>query len=68
MGEQHVKLTVTSIVKYYTGVIEISMFINDSKEYTFSVRSQHDVDTFTRLSKYNPGKALNWLKKNCIKE
>ena len=56
------KLFVSSIVKNFTGLIDVTVVVNGKKEYTFTLSSQYDLDEFERLLKHNPGKALNWLK------
>lgn len=56
------KLFVSSIVKDFTGLIDVTVVVNGKKEYTFTLSSQYDLDEFERLLKHNPGKALNWLK------
>ena len=48
-------------------MIDVTVRVNDKKDYTFTLSSQFDVDEFEKLLKFNPGKALNWLKKNKIK-
>lgn len=57
------KLFVSSVVKDFTGLIDVTVVVNGKKEYTFTLSSQYDLDEFERLLKHNPGKALNWLKK-----
>ena len=57
------KLFVVSIVKDWTGLIDVTVRVNGKKDYTFTVKSQFDVDEFEKLLIHNPGKALNWLKK-----
>lgn len=56
------KLTVISVAKDWTGLIDVTVRVNGKKDYTFTLSSQYDLDEFERLSKHNPGKALNWLK------
>lgn len=68
MSANTVKLTLVSIVKDIYGVYDVSVIINDNKEYTYSLKSEYDVNEFRRLCEHTPGKALNWLKNNCIKE
>ena len=62
------KLFILSIMKDWTGLIDVTVRVNGKKDYTFTVSSQFDVDEFERLLKHNPGKALNWLKKVKIKK
>ncbi len=62
------KIFIVSIVKDWTGLIDVTVRVNGKKDYTFTVKSQFDVDEFERLLAHNPGKALNWLKKTKIKE
>lgn len=57
------KLLHLSTTKDCFGVIDVTVRVNGKKEYTFSVTSQHDVDTFLEQLHYHPGKALNYLKK-----
>ena len=61
------KIFVVSAVKDWTGLIDVTVRVNGKKDYTFTLSSQFDVDEFEKLLKFNPGKALNWLKKNKIK-
>lgn len=62
------KLIIVSIAKDWTGLIDLTVRVNEKKDYTFTLSSQYDLDEFERLLKHNPGKALNWLKKVKIKE
>ena len=61
------KIFVVSAVKDWTGLIDVTVRVNGKKDYTFTLSNQFDVDEFEKLLKFNPGKALNWLKKNKIK-
>lgn len=61
------KLFVSSVKRDWTGLIDISIVINNKKEYTFTLSSQFDLEEFERLALHNPGKALNWLKQVNIK-
>lgn len=61
------KIFIVSAVKDWTGLIDVTVRVNGKKDYTFTLSSQFDVDEFEKLLKFNPGKALNWLKKNKIK-
>ena len=62
------RLFVVSIVKDWTGLIDVTVRVNGKKDYTFTVKSQFDLDEFERLLVHSPGKALNWLKKVKINE
>jgi len=61
------KLFVSSVERDWTGLIDVSIVINNKKEYTFTLSSQFDLEEFERLTLHNPGKALNWLKQVKIK-
>lgn len=61
------KLFVLSVERDWTGLIDVSIVINNKKEYTFILSSQFDFEEFERLALHNPGKALNWLKQVKIK-
>jgi hypothetical protein len=62
------KLIIVSIVKDWTGLIDVTVRVNGKKDYTFTLSSQFDLEEFERISKYNPGKALNYLKDRNIGE
>ena len=61
------KIFVVSIVRDWTGLIDVTVRVNGKKDYTFTLSSQFDLDEFNKLLVHNPGKALNWLKKVKIK-
>lgn len=61
------RIFVVSIVKDWTGLIDVTVRVNGKKDYTFTLSSQFDLDEFNKLLVHNPGKALNWLKKAKIK-
>ena len=68
MGGAIMTLQHLSTVRDCFGVFEVTVKINGKdKEYTFPLRSQFDVDEFDRLFTHHKGKALNWLKNNCIR-
>ena len=56
------KLFIVSIVKDWTGLIDVTVRINGKKDYTFTLSSQFDLEEFERVLRFNPGKALNILK------
>jgi hypothetical protein len=56
------KLIIVSIVKDWTGLIDITVRVNGKKDYTFTLSSQFDLDEFEKALRFNPGKALNILK------
>jgi hypothetical protein len=60
------KLFHSRTVKDMFGVFDVTVTVNDKKEYTFSMKSEYDVNQFLGELKRHPGKALNYLKKNCI--
>ena len=57
-----------STVRDFCGVFEVTVLVNNNKEYTFCLGSQYDVEEFQRLTLHHPGKALNYLKKVRIKD
>jgi len=61
------KIFIVSVMKDWTGLIDVTVRVNGKKDYTFTLSSQFDFEEFERLLKHNPGKALNWLKKTEIK-
>lgn len=63
------KLFIVSIVKDWTGLIDVTVRVNGKKDYTFTLSSQFDLEEFEKMLKFNPGKALNYLKdRNVNKE
>lgn len=61
------KLTVLSVTKDWTGLIDLTVRIEDKDDYTFTLSSQHDVDEFERMKKHHPGLALNYVKRVKVK-
>ena len=61
------RIFIVSVVKDWTGSIDVTVRVNGKKDYTFTLSSQFDFEEFERLLKHNPGRALNWLKKAKIK-
>lgn len=58
------RLTVLSIIKDWTGLIDVTVLVNRLREYTFTLTSEQDLEEFERLRIHNPGRALNFLKNN----
>ena len=56
------KIFIVSIVKDWTGLIDVTVRVNGKKDYTFTLSSQFDLEEFEKMLKFNPGKALNYLK------
>ena len=61
------KLLVLSILKDFFGLRDVTVRVNDKKDYTFTLTSNHAVEEFMEILKYHPGKALNYLKKYGVK-
>ena len=57
-------LIVTQIKKDWTGMIDVTVLVNNKKEYTFTLTSEQDLEEFERLRVHNPGRAFNFLKNN----
>lgn len=58
------RLTVLSVVKDWTGLIDVTVWVNRKNEYTFTLKTEQDLEEFERLRIHNPGRALNFLKNN----
>ncbi len=56
-----------SITKDFWGIYTVTVLVN-GKEYKYDMKSYYDVEQFTKLMTFHPGKALNYLKHSCIKE
>jgi hypothetical protein len=59
-------LQMLAVSKDYFGLFDVTVRVDDKREYTFVVRSQHEVDAVIREMRYKPGKALNMLKKGNV--
>lgn len=62
------KLLLLSTTKDFFGLHDITVRVNGKKDYTFTLTSDHDVEAFMDILKHHPGKALNYLKRVCIKQ
>lgn len=62
------KLQHVSTVHDMFGVWDITVVVNSSKEYVFSLKSEYDVEEFMKLYYHHPEMALNYLKRYCIRE
>ncbi len=56
------RIFIVSVVKDWTGLIDATVRVNGKKDYTFTLSSQFDLEEFEKMLKFNPGKALNYLK------
>jgi hypothetical protein len=62
------KFTWTMIKKDLFGLWEVTVLLFSSgKEYTFTLKSEQEVDEFKKLLRFNPGKAFNFLKERNVK-
>lgn len=61
------KLLLLCTVKDCFGITDVTVLVNNKKEYTFSLKSEYDVEVFNEKLRFHPGKALNYLKKCSIK-
>jgi hypothetical protein len=55
-----------STTKDFWGIYTVTVLV-DGKEYKYDMKSYYDVEQFIKLLPFHPGKALNYLKDNCIK-
>ena len=53
--------------KDFFGLYDVAVLVN-GKEYSYTVRTKYEVDRFVKVMRYQPGKALNLLKKGNISE
>lgn len=60
-------LTWTMIKKDWSGMSEVTVLIDQKKEYTFVLKTDFEVEEFKKLNRFNSGKALNYLKDRNVK-
>jgi hypothetical protein len=54
--------------KDFFGLHDVTVVVNGSGEYTYTLGSEHEVDVFVAKMRFHPGRALNYLKKIKIGE